>query len=172
MSQASTAISDDERKRKPRKSKHLTAHQQHVIETVKADPKALMDSLAVRTFCGDKGVSTFHRWRNDPDPDRRFPAPDYYIGPTAYWRRETVLGWLERQADQRTARLQVIKANSSAAITPPAAALTGRRHGDPAAVIAAGVGQAFGVRREGTGTPDGVEAMTHAKTSLCNIDQS
>src|SRR2546428_1950779 len=26
--------------------------------------------------------------------------------------------------------------------------------------------------REGTGTPDGVEAMTHAKTSLCNIDQT
>jgi hypothetical protein len=42
----------------------------------------------------------------------------------------------------------------------------------PAAVIAAGVGQAFGVSRGGLGTPDGIEARTHAKTNLYNIDQS
>jgi hypothetical protein len=42
----------------------------------------------------------------------------------------------------------------------------------PAAVIAAGVGQAFWGYAGGLGTPDGIEARTHAKTSLCNIEQS
>jgi hypothetical protein len=40
----------------------------------------------------------------------------------------------------------------------------------PAAVIAVGVRQAE--RGGWRGAPDGVEAKTHAKTSLCNVDQS
>jgi hypothetical protein len=39
----------------------------------------------------------------------------------------------------------------------------------PAAVIAAAVHQ---TGAGGRGTPNEVEARTHAKTSLCNIDQS
>jgi hypothetical protein len=42
----------------------------------------------------------------------------------------------------------------------------------PAAVIAVGVGQPLWGTRGGPGTPDRVEARTHAKASLSNIDQT
>ena len=41
-----------------------------------------------------------------------------------------------------------------------------------AAVLAARVGQALGRYAGGLGTSDGIEARTHAKTSLSNIAQS
>jgi predicted DNA-binding transcriptional regulator AlpA len=113
-------------------SRPLSAHQQHVISTVVADPKALMDSTAARAMCGGKGITTFWRWRNDPDETKRFPEPDVVLGSTVYWRRETVTDWLQRQADQLVARRAALKAGAAKAQAARGDSRSLPRHADAA----------------------------------------
>lgn len=87
----------------------LSPQQQAIVAN---DQEAMLSSILVRAICGGRGVTTFHRWRHDPDPDRRFPEPDMYLGSVPYWRRKTVVGWLDRQAARRDARRQAVLANA------------------------------------------------------------
>jgi predicted DNA-binding transcriptional regulator AlpA len=47
---------------------------------------------------------TLDRWRNAPDPDRRFPDP-VPLGPNSIaWFEDEVLEWLAKRCAERTAK--------------------------------------------------------------------
>jgi hypothetical protein len=83
--------------------------QQQLLSTVALDPDGLMDATLIRQFFAGKGKTTFHRWRTDLDPERRFPEPDLYIGSAPYWKRETVVRWRDEQAKHRDIRRQAVR---------------------------------------------------------------
>jgi hypothetical protein len=82
------------------------------LSLIAQDPEAMMDSPMIRAFFGGKGVTTFHRWCHDPDPAKRFPEADLYLGNVPYWKRRTVLEWRDRQAAMKGVRQQAAKAVS------------------------------------------------------------
>jgi hypothetical protein len=88
---------------------------QQLFAFVAADPDAMMDSLLVRAFFGGKGKTTFNRWRTHPDPERRFPEPDMYIGNAPYWTRRTVIAHRDRQAKFRDVRGLAAQASAARA---------------------------------------------------------
>src|SRR5215470_14701202 len=87
----STAPGDD----KPRR---IRKHQQLILASSSEDPEQLMDTPLLCIFFAGRSAMTIHRWRNHPDPERRFPPPDMYIGTVPFWKRRTVIGYRDRVA--------------------------------------------------------------------------
>jgi hypothetical protein len=83
-------------------ARKLSPHKQQMLTSVTLDPEALMESGLICAHFGGKSKMTFSRWRKHPDPARRFPPPDLFIGPIPYWRRRTVLGFVDAQGRRGT----------------------------------------------------------------------
>jgi hypothetical protein len=63
---------------------------------VQLDPDGLMGTASVCGFF-QRSKMSLARWRKHSDPERRFPEADLYIGIIPYWRRGTILGFVEAQ---------------------------------------------------------------------------
>jgi hypothetical protein len=72
---------------------------------VQHDPDGLLNSRLVRQFFAGVSKVTISRWRRDPK--RHFPEPDLYIGPVPYWKRRTLLNYVEAEAERQRFRTQV-----------------------------------------------------------------
>ena len=93
MSQQSTGLSKDERKPKRERRDHQMRMAAQVF-----DPESLMDMPLLCMFFGGKSLPTISRWRKDPNPVKRLPPPDLFIGNTPYWYRRTIVGYRDRLA--------------------------------------------------------------------------
>jgi hypothetical protein len=62
------------------------------------DPEALVDGAIIRAHFGGRSKMWLHRLRHHPDPARRFPEPDVWLGPIPHWKRGTMTGYVEAQA--------------------------------------------------------------------------
>jgi hypothetical protein len=49
--------------------------------------------------CAGVSERTRDRLMDDPDPDRRFPQPDYEVNGRRFWLLRTVNAWRKRQAE-------------------------------------------------------------------------
>jgi len=56
-------------------------------------PDDLLDSKATQVAAGGRGAMTLHRWQKDPDI--AFPPPDLTIGGKNFWRRRTIVAWVD-----------------------------------------------------------------------------
>jgi hypothetical protein len=81
VSQASTALSDDERKgNMPKRRSPATL-------PASTDPDALLGTHQVRGLRGGVTSVTLTRWTNDG----KIPQPDAVIGNRYFWKRQTIL---------------------------------------------------------------------------------
>jgi hypothetical protein len=100
MSPQSAASSEGERKPKRARRDH-----QMRMAAQQFDPESLMDMPLLAVFFGGKSLPTISRWRKDPDPNKRLPPPDLFMGAVPYWKRRTIIAYRDRLAElhrQRT----------------------------------------------------------------------
>jgi hypothetical protein len=80
------------------------------------DPESCMDMPLLGAFFGGKSLPTISRWRKHPDPDKRLPAPDLFVGSVPYWFRKTIIAYRDRLAELQRSRLA---RESAPAVKPP-----------------------------------------------------
>jgi predicted DNA-binding transcriptional regulator AlpA len=61
-------------------------------DEIGGDP--LLNSGAMREYCGQISEMTVWRWSRDHD----FPRPDLILNKRRFWRRSTLDGWLARMS--------------------------------------------------------------------------